>query len=340
MPGAADPAGERLRAGGRVLLLLADRVSVSILRSLASGPMDGAELIDQVENVSRSTYFERLRDLEEISLIVRERRSGIPPVAACRLTEAGRCLLRVARLHESWLTRAPDGPLRAGDASAAAATKALALGWGSTLVRWLAERPRSLTELEPLVGGLGYRKRERAIRDLVTAGLAERVAAEGRISPYSVSFWARESIALLAAAVRWERRAIPKRSAPVTATEVEAWLLLALPLVRVRTGSNGGCELLVDSERPETEGPAGVATRIVDGRATLCVPVSESEQQLRNVSWLRGSQWAWFHAVIRGVPGKLETGGDAGLAEALIAGMHEALLVRLASEPGRLFEAA
>jgi DNA-binding HxlR family transcriptional regulator len=339
MPGAGDPLADRLRAGGRALLLLADPVSVSILRELASGPLESTELFDRVEHVSRSTYFDRMRDLEALSLIARERRSGMPPIAACYLTEGGRCFLRVARLHENWLTRAPDGPLRAGDASATTATKALALGWGSTLVRWLAERPLSLTELEPRVGGLSYRKRERAIRDLVATGLAERVEAEGRLNPYSVSYWARESIALLAAAVRWERRAIPQLSAPVTAIETEAWLLLALPLVRVRTGSDGRCELLVDSERSE-EGPAGVTTRIVDGHATLCAPVSGWEQQLNNVSWLRGSQWAWFQAVIRGVLGRLEVRGDAGLAEALIAGMHQALLVQLASEPKRLFEPA
>ena len=57
MPGATDPAAERLRAGGRALLLLADPVSVSILRSLEPGPMENSELISRVEGVSRSTYF-------------------------------------------------------------------------------------------------------------------------------------------------------------------------------------------------------------------------------------------------------------------------------------------
>src|SRR4051794_19538392 len=59
VPGAVDPAADRLQAGGYALLLLADPVSVSILRQLAAGPLENAELLDRVDFVSRSTYFER-----------------------------------------------------------------------------------------------------------------------------------------------------------------------------------------------------------------------------------------------------------------------------------------
>lgn len=333
MPGATDPAAEHLRAGGRALLLLADSVSVSILRSLEPGPMESSELIDRVENVSRSTCFERLRDLEGISLIVRERSGATPPVASCRLKGSGRCLLRVARLLEGWLGHAPAGPLGVCDARAAAATKALALGWGSTILRWLAERPRSLTELEPLVDGLGYRKLERAMRDLCSAGLVERVDGEGRLSPYAVTRWARESVAVLAAAVRWERQRIPDRSTPVTGLEVEAGFLLALPLLEVPEAPDGSCMLLVDPEDPQLEDPAGVAVRIHDGRAIRCVPASAVGS--RDISLLRGALPAWLHAVIRRAPERLQGEGGARFA-ALIAGLHEVLLMA----PGQLFEPA
>jgi DNA-binding HxlR family transcriptional regulator len=223
-----------------------------------------------------------------------------------------------------------------GDASATVATKALALGWGSTLLRWLAERPHPLTELEQLVEGLGYRKLERAMRDLVSAGLAERAGTEGRLSPYTVTRWGRESVPALAAAVRWERSEISDRSAPVTSIEVEAALLLALPLVEMSSAAEGTCLLLVDSENGNGEPPAGVATQMVDGSAIWCVPASGSEPH--NTNWLRGSLPAWLHAVIKGVPAKLHTGGDTRLTEALIAGMREALLIRLAAESGQLFE--
>ncbi|MGH2975506.1 MAG: winged helix-turn-helix transcriptional regulator [Solirubrobacterales bacterium] len=231
MPGATDPVAERLRVGGRALLLLADSVSVSILRLLAEAPLESTELINRLENVSRSTCFDRLRDLEELSLILREKRPSVPPSAECRLSDSGRGLLHVADLLEAWLARAPDGPLELGDPSAAAAIKALALGWGSTMLRWLAEQPRSLSELEQLVDDLGYRKLERAAHSLVETGLAERVAVNGRLNPYTVTAWAREAVTPLAAAVRWERRELPERSAPVTATDAEGGLLLARPIV-------------------------------------------------------------------------------------------------------------
>lgn len=338
MPGASDPAGERLRAGGRALLLLADPVSVSILRSLEAGPRQSAELMGQIENVSRSTYFERLRDLEAISLIARERSRATPPVAACRLEGAGRCLLRVARLLDGWLGCAPGGPLAIGDARATAAVRALALGWGSTILRWLAERPRSLTELELLVEGLGYRKLERAVRDLSHADLAERVDAQGRLSPYAVTSWARQSAAVISAAVRWERQQIPTGSAPVTGLEVEADLLLALPLVEIPDAPDGHCMLLVDPENPRVEDPAGVVVRMIDGRAAWCAPASTCGT--REISSLRGDLPTWLKAVIRGKPEGLRCSGDPRLALKLIGGLHEALLVRTAPSPGRSFELA
>jgi DNA-binding HxlR family transcriptional regulator len=335
MPGAADPAANGLRAGGRALLLLADPVSASIVRALASGPLEVGELIVRVENVSRSTYFDRLRDLEEISLIKRERRSGIPPIAACHLTDAGRCLSRVARLLEAWLGRGPQGPLSAGDPVATSAIKALAVGWGSTLLRWLAERPQSLTELEPLVDGLGYRKLERATKDLLSAGLVERVDADGRLSPYAVTPWARESVAVLAAAMHWERREIPERSAPVTAIEIEAGMLMALPLVELSPELNGTCELLMSVEAQDDDQLSGVATRIANGQLAWCCP--RRVQAPGEASWLNGDLWAWLRAVIKGEPAGLQTGGDPALARDLIAALRRTLLLR--PTPGRAFEA-
>jgi DNA-binding HxlR family transcriptional regulator len=209
VPQAGDPIARKLRTGGRALLLLSDPINTSILRLLAASPLESAELGERLRNVSRSTRFERLRELEELGLIAREKRGGAPPVTDCRLTVAGVRLLPVAALLEEWLMAAPGGPLTLGDATATGTIKALTLGWGSTLLRWLAEQPRSLTELEPLVGEVGYRELERILRNLIEVGLAERVTGKRRLRPYTVSPWARESVAPLAAAVRWERRERP-----------------------------------------------------------------------------------------------------------------------------------
>lgn len=219
MPGAGDPFADRLETGGRALLLLADPVSVSILRQLSAGPLRGTELLGRVGHVSRSTFFDRLRGMEGLSLIVRERQASVPPVANCQLTGAGERLMPVADLLDTWLAGAPDGPLRLGDASAALAIKALALGWGSRLLRLLAERPHSLTELERLVDGIGYRKLERVAHTLIEAGLAERVAVKGRLNPYTVTPWARESVRAFVAAVHWERREIRERCGDNDGTE-------------------------------------------------------------------------------------------------------------------------
>lgn len=297
MPGAGDPVAGRLRAGGRALLLLADPVSVSILLQLASGPLESTELLDRVDFVSRSTYFERMRDLEELTLIQRTRKGGVPPVAQCRIATPGQRLLPVARRLDAWLADAPGGPLILGEAYATVRVKALAVAWGSTLLRWLAERPRSLTELERLVHIFGYRKLERISRDLVKAGLVERVTISGRSSPYGVTLWGRQTAGLLTAAMRWERHEIAKRSASVTSTEAEGVLLLALPLIELPEDVTGTCALLVDAEDPENESLGGAIVRLLDGRPVAWKAATGIEGEgleLEADCWVRGSSLAWL----------------------------------------------
>src|SRR4029077_1077475 len=108
-----------------------------------------------------------------------------------RLETAAQRLLPVARRLDAWLMEAPQGPLRLGEAYATATIKALALAWGSTLLRWLAEETQTLGELEHRVQNLGYRKLERIIRDLVEVGLLERAGIEGRLPTYGVTQWGR-----------------------------------------------------------------------------------------------------------------------------------------------------
>jgi DNA-binding HxlR family transcriptional regulator len=297
VPGAGDPVAGRLQAGGRALLLLADPVSVSILRQLASGPLESTELLDRVDFVSRSTYFERMRDLEELSLIRRTRRGEVPPVAECRIATPGQRLLPVASRLDAWLADAPQGPLALGDAYATVRVKALAVAWGSTLLRWLAERPRSLTELERLVHMFGYRKLERISRDLVKAGLVERVAIGGRSSPYGVTRWARQSAGLLTAAMRWERHEIAKRGASVTSIEAEGVLLLALPLIELPDDVTGTCALLVDAEGSENESLGGAVVRLLDGRPVAWKAAAGIEPEALAFEadcWIRGSSLAWL----------------------------------------------
>jgi DNA-binding HxlR family transcriptional regulator len=315
-----------LQAGGRALLLLADPASVSILRQLASGPLEGAELLDRVDFVSRSTYFERMRDLEELSLIGRTRRGEVPPVAECRLETPGERLLPVARRLDAWLADAPRCPLRLGEAYATATVKALAVAWGSTLLRWLAERPRTLTELEQLIHVFGYRKLERILRDLVKAGLVERALVKGRLSLYSVTEWARWTAGLLTAAMRWERQEIAKRSASVSSVEAEGVMLLGLPLVELPADVNGTCALLIHADLPERKGLGGALVRLMNGHPVswkaaggLEVEVVEREADC----WVRGSALAWLgvHPAAPGPP--FRAGGNTGLAEKIMVALRD-----------------
>jgi DNA-binding HxlR family transcriptional regulator len=324
MPGARDPVAGRLRAGGRALLLLADPVSVSILLHLGSGPLESAELLEGIRFASRSTYFERMRDMEELSLVARTRHSGVPPTVECRLTGQGERLLPVAARLDIWLSQAPSGPLKLGEAYSAGTIKALAVAWGSTLLRWLAERPRSLTELERLVHVFGYRKLERILRDLTAAGLIERGPVEGRVSPYRVADWARSAANLLTAAMRWERDEVPNQSAVVSSIEAEGVMLLGLPMIELPTSTSGTCALLVDAS-DSTECLGGAVVRLLDGRPASWEAVGNSNPEAIEAGadcWVRGTTLAWLGAH-SDAPQAFEVGGDADLAEKVMAGLRE-----------------
>jgi DNA-binding HxlR family transcriptional regulator len=324
MRGAGDPVAGRLQAGGRALLLLADPVNVSILRQLSAGTLENTDIFDRIGFVSRSTYFERMRGLEELSLVARARREDVPPVAQCRLTDRGKQLLPVAARLDAWLADAPAGPLKLGEAYATATVKALAVAWGSTLLRWLAERPRTLTELEQLVHIFGYRKLERIVRDLVQAGLVERVAINDRLSPYGATEWARWAAGVLAAAMRWERHEVPMRSASVTSIEAEGVLLLGLPLIELSIKASGSCALLVDADTPKEESLGGAVVRLLDGRPVWWKAVGELESiELKPDCLVRGPTLAWLGTHTRASHARLRAGGNTDLAENVIAALRE-----------------
>jgi DNA-binding HxlR family transcriptional regulator len=324
-----------LRTGGQTLLLFSDPIKVSILRLLARRSLQTAELGERLQNVSRSTRFARLRELEGLGVIAREKRGGAPPVTHCRLTASGRELLSVGALLEVWLRQAPGQSIALGGASATLTIKALTLGWGSTLLRWLAERPRSLGEVEPLVSDVGYRELERILRNLIDVGLAERVPGGQRTRPYALTDWARESVAPLGAAMRWERRHIPERGAPLTAIDAEGGLLLALPLIELPMGIDGDCTLVVDTDAAGAERTGRVAAQIADGRiAPNALPNGSGPGH----KWVRGTAWAWLDAVIEGRPTTLQASCGGDLAESLIDGLRLALLRRLTRAPGRVFD--
>lgn len=330
MPGAADPVAGRLRAGGRALLLLADPVSVSIIRQLAPGPLENAELLSRIGFVSRSTYFQRMRDLEELSLLSRKRRGEVPPIAECQLEKTAQGLLPVARRLDGWLMEAPQGSLRLGEPYATATIKALALAWGSTLLRWLAEEAQTLGELEHRVQNFGYRKLERIIRDLLEVGLLERAGIEGRLPTYGVTQWGRMAASTLTAAMRWERQAIPDDSAPVASIEAEGVMLLGLPMIELPREAGGMCALLVDGE-PGNASLGGAVTRIREGHPVWWTATGRLQSdvvELEVDSWVKGGTPAWLGTHSRPPAGLLRIGGKRELGEMVVAALQ-----RLGAQP-------
>jgi DNA-binding HxlR family transcriptional regulator len=99
----AQPFASEVRAGGRVLALLSDSINVAILRLLARAPLPTPELSRRLGPASRTTRFNRMRELEDLGLIRREKRGGSPPVTYCTLSSRGLALLPVVKDFAEWL---------------------------------------------------------------------------------------------------------------------------------------------------------------------------------------------------------------------------------------------
>lgn len=303
-----------LRAGSVALLVLSDSLNLAVLRQLSNGPLTASELLEELR-ASRATRFKRLRRLEELGLIVREKHSGWPPPTYCRLSEAGRGLLAVAERFEAWFERrqSDDG---GGELERARATKALASGWCSTLVRWLAESPRSATELEALTPPqTSHHDVKRALGALSKMGLAERVPRRiGRRHPYALTPSGREAAAPLAAAIHWERGHVCDADPAWEAPAAETLLYLAAPLATVPVGIEGICSMLISEH-------AVVSMEISSGRLSARSPEPGEEVQAE----ARGTGHAWLASLVSGTSETLETKGDHELIAVLIRGLQRAI---------------
>src|SRR3954447_6813048 len=155
-----------LRAGCHALMLLAAPLNVEILRHLEPGPLSLQNLRSEVGLPPQSTMRLYLRTLSEIGAVERRPRSEFPTSVDYEITSAGRALLEVGGIVETWLQAAPGGFKELGSTGAKSAIKALAEGWSSHVVRILAARPLSLTELNSLIPRISYPSLERQLTAL------------------------------------------------------------------------------------------------------------------------------------------------------------------------------
>ncbi len=310
-----------MRSGAQTLALLAAPLNRLILGALAEGPKQQVELRRVGGFPAQTTLRAQLRRLEEIGAIERHRRNRFPGVLDYELTSAGRKLHFVVETIETWLERGPDQSLLANGGAAKAVIKALVEGWSTTILRALAGRPLSLTELDRLIGALSYPSLERRLRALRLAGLIEATPGNGQSTPYAATTWLRLGVAPILAAIRWERRHLPKTTAPIGGIDVEAAFLLAVPLVRPPDAANGLCRLAAEIRNGEKRRLVGVTVEVEDGRILSCATQTQGKLDASALS----SPTAWIDALVDRDLERVELSGDCQLAGAFVDGLNEAL---------------
>lgn len=235
-----------------------------------------------------------------------------------QVTPAGRELLLVLFVAERWLQKAPGGPVDVEGKEADRVTDTLRDGWSSGIVPALATEPLTKTELGRALDTMSRESIAAKLAELREIGLIEARPSEGEGASYAVSDWQREGVGLLAAGVRAERRHSGEETAPIGAADVEAALLLTLPLLKLPAELSGYCRLLVELPGSVERRAAGAMVRVDDGRVASCDVSLEGTAD----GWAMGSPAAWLDAIVVGETGELQFGGEEGLPRALIERLH------------------
>jgi DNA-binding HxlR family transcriptional regulator len=311
------------RSGGYALSLFSKALYGLILRALSERPLRLADLRRAVGGPAQTTLRGNLDTLFDMGALEKQRANGRANMVDNALTPMGKELLFVADSLERWLARAPSGALQLDREIGKAAIKALVNGWDSTMLRALAVRPFSLTELDNLISSFSYPALERRLAAMRLAGIVTPAPGNGSGTPYVVTEWLRQAMAPLLAAVRCERRHMGEQTAPLTRVDIETILLLATPLVALPTNAAGTLQLAVDGGAGAGRRSAGVRLSIGAGQIVRCTSKLESNAE----SWIRGSASDWLDAMVEGESEKLDTGGDRALALDLVDTLHRALFL-------------
>ena len=302
------------RTGGQALALLAAPLNVEILRALESEPRNLLDLRQAVGSPPQSTMRVYTRTLAELGVLERRRRNEFPATAEYSLTPAGQALIAVADVLEGWLQTAPQGPLTIGSVAAKSATKALVGGWSANLVRALAARPLTLTELNILIPKISYPSLERRLGAMRLANLIEAQPSDGRGVPYQATEWLHRSVLPLTAAVAWEQRHLQEPEAKIGGIDAEAAFLLAVPLISLGSDVTGKCRLSVEVRGAAEPVFAGVLVGIEAGEVASCTARLKGNVDAS----ASGTPSAWIRQVAGAAEPQLEMSGDFALARAVI----------------------
>jgi DNA-binding HxlR family transcriptional regulator len=305
------------RAGATALTLLSAPLNIAILRTLEEGPEPVIDLRKKVGSPPQSTMRIYLRTLNGIGAVERSQEARFQGSVRYAITPAGQALVGVAQSVQVWLRSFPDGPIELGSPAAKSAIKALVEGWSSNIVRVLAARPVSLTELNRLIPKLSYPSLERRLTAMRLVGLVE--ARKGaRVTPYAATEWLRHAVVPLISASEWEREHAPELTPPLGRLDVEATFLLAIPLMALSSDVNGEVRLAVEVRRGASPVFAGVLVRVKEGEVTSCVPGLDGEAN----AWVSGAPRSWLRRITKGEKDHLEVGGDSPAARAVLEGLH------------------
>ena len=304
------------RAGTRALTLLATPISATALQALADGPRRLIDLRRECGAPAQTTLRAYLKELDGIGAIERRRGSAFPGAVECELTSVGHDLLFVADALERWLRQAPSGALTLGGSEAKAAVKALSDGWSTTIVRALAVRPLTLTELDSVITAVSYPSLERRLTAMRLAGLVEVHPSDSRGTPCGATDWLRQGVGPLIAASRWERHHARETTAPIGALDAETAFLLVVPTVRLSASVSGSCRMAVEIGKGARRALAGVTVEVRDGAVIAC----STDLQGHPDAWALGPSAAWLEAVFAPTARHVTLGGDCGLARALVEG--------------------
>lgn len=308
-----------MRTGAHALTLLSSPLNVQALMALEDEPKPLPRLRKEVGSPPPTTMRNHLLMLTELGIIERFRSNEFPPHVDFALGGAGRDLLSVVGAVNAWLVSAPDGPVELGTVAAKRSIKALVDGWATGVVRALAAKPLSLTELDRLISRVSYPSLERRLAAMREAGQLEALSANGNGRRQMVTDWLRQAVGPLAVASRWEQMHPSDRVPPPGRIDVEAAFLLAVPRLRLSNASSGACRLAVElTGGGAMDSMAGVVVSLEDGAVIGCSSRLGGEVQ----AWVSGTPSGWFRAVVDGLPDQLELGGDNALAAGLLEGLQ------------------
>lgn len=302
------------RTGSQALTLLASPLNVEILRALENEPRNLLDLRQAVGSPPQSTMRVYTRTLAELGVLERRRRNEFPATAEYTLTRSGQALITVAEVLERWLQVAPHGPLTIGSVAAKSATKALADGWSANIVRALAARSLTLTELNILIPKISYPSLERRLGAMRLANLIEAQPSNSRGVPYEATDWLHRAVLPLVAAVAWEQCHLREPEAKIGGIDAEAAFLLATPLISLGPEVTGRCRLSVEVRGASEPLFAGVIAAIEDGEVVSCTARLKGFAEAS----ASGTPSAWIRQVSGATEPQLEMSGDCALARAVV----------------------